>query len=346
MYLLDRAMPWLAKIAFERFERGQRQRIDEMIRVGSEPDPIGAGPGDVVIYPGGVWSERVVRHAIDARERGARIVPVVHDVIPLSHPQFFSRNFNRRFREWITHIAEVADGFVSVSHATSEQLRMNLNKLGLDGRFGDDSFGVFRLGADIANPSEAVRPDLTQIFTGDSGVYLTVGNLEPRKNHAYILDAFEQHWSSGGAARLLVAGRVGWQCAGLVRRLERSRWNGTRLFWMSDLDDSSLAYAYANARALVTASVIEGFGLPIVESMHHGTPVIAADIPIFREVAGSSAEFVSLDDPKHLVGVVDRCEGDADVLPRIDPARAGVLSWNQSAKQLFEQAIAVTGDSD
>jgi len=117
---------------------------------------------------------------------------------------------------------------------------------------------------------------------------LTVGTIEPRKNHRRLLAA----WRTLAAPRprLVVLGRRGWECAEIVADLERAvRDEG--VLWREDVDDETVYAFMAHARALVYPSRFEGFGFPPLEAMALGTPVVAGDTPALREVLGDAARF-------------------------------------------------------
>ncbi|MEM8119924.1 glycosyltransferase, partial [Morganella morganii] len=113
----------------------------------------------------------------------------------------------------------------------------------------------------------SVEPDLLRMFKAKAPVFLMVSTIEPRKNHGYLLDAFERAWAQGSQARLCIAGRIGWKCEALVERVRQHPELNKRLFMFNDLSDKSLEYAYSHAASLVFPSYVEGFGLPLVEAM-------------------------------------------------------------------------------
>ena len=117
---------------------------------------------------------------------------------------------------------------------------------------------------------------------------LMVGTLEPRKGHTQALDAFELLWADGVEANLVIIGHEGWHVEDLVSRLTRHRFAGKYLFWLSQADDHVLSLAYKDRR-LLAASEGEGFGLPLIEAARYGLPILARDLPVFREVAGKHA---------------------------------------------------------
>ena len=125
-----------------------------------------------------------------------------------------------------------------------------------------------------------------------------VGTIEPRKGHAHVLDAFDQLWSRGLDVNLVIVGAEGWRhlrpnmrrvIPQIIARLRSHPEWGRRLFWVSRASDEYLEKIYATSSCLIAAAEGEGFGLPLIEAARHGLPIIARDIPVFREVAGEHA---------------------------------------------------------
>lgn len=140
-------------------------------------------------------------------------------------------------------------------------------------------------------------PEITRLFSAGS-VYLAVGTIEPRKNHEYLLDAFELAWGAGSEARLCIIGRIDWKREALLKRICEHAEFGRRLFMFNEISDSGLQYAYGHAKALVFSSHDEGFGLPLVEAMQRGLPVMGSDIPVFHEIGGDYMAYFALQQPQ------------------------------------------------
>jgi alpha-1,2-rhamnosyltransferase len=140
-------------------------------------------------------------------------------------------------------------------------------------------------------------------------------------------------WRKGGAACLLIAGKVGWQADGLLGRIAKHPELGRRLFVFHDLDDAELVHAYAQAHALIAASYVEGFGLPLVEALGCGLPVVAADIPVFREIGGTAVDFFPLGDAVALAALLGRLESASR--RRVEGWHW--ISWDESTRLLLEK---------
>jgi glycosyltransferase involved in cell wall biosynthesis len=102
------------------------------------------------------------------------------------------------------------------------------------------------------------------------------------------------------------------------------------------VDDNALEYAYANASVLIFPSLAEGFGLPLVEAMQRGLPVIASDIPVFRETGGEFVVYCDIGDSESLARMIHGLEQTGEVPAARDPKDWKWITWRQSAQQLVE----------
>ncbi|MEP7300925.1 MAG: glycosyltransferase [Caldimonas sp.] len=309
--------------------------------------PAEAWPGDIFVgldlHPG-VSSAR--QESLDAwRRRGVKVCFVVYDLLPVVLPDAFSRVVVDAHQRWLEYIARF-DGVIAISKAVADEFMAWLQYHG-PARADALRVGWFHLGHDISTsaPStglpKSAEADLATMALRTS--FLMVGTLEPRKGHGLVLAAFELLWRRGIEANLVIVGRPGWIVDELAARLRSHPQNGARLFWLEDASDEYLERVYARASALIAASVGEGFGLPLVEAARHGLPIVARDIPVFREVAGDGAHYFAAD--IDAAGLADRLRDWLDRFaagehPRSD--RMTTITWKQSTQQLLN---CLTGDS-
>jgi len=280
------------------------------------------------------WAERLKRD-------GVGIVSVIYDLIPLTHPQFYDARLVQVFNEWFDWITRTADGYVAISATVRDQVRDELQR-----RVGPANaealwFDYFHLGSelDLSDASTRVEPRLMRMFDTPEPVFLMVSTIEPRKNHDYLLDAFERAWAAGSKARLCIAGRIGWKCDALLARVRNHPQLNTRLFMFNDLSDTSLEYAYAHARSLVFASWVEGFGLPLVEAMQRGLPAMGSDIPIFREIGGEFMAYFDLAEPQTLADLVMTVENTGQFPAARNVADWQWIGWREASAQLAERTL-------
>jgi alpha-1,2-rhamnosyltransferase len=202
-------------------------------------------------------------------------------------------------------------------------------------------FDYFHLGSelDLSEACAAVESRLTRVFKTPEPVFLMVSTIEPRKNHDYLLDAFERAWASGSQARLCIAGRIGWKCDALLARVRNHPQLNQRLFMFNDLSDTSLEHAYSHASALVFPSWVEGFGLPLVEAMQRGLPAMGSDIPIFREIGGEFMAYFDLAEPQSLADLVTGFERSGQFPAALSVAEWQWIGWREASAQLAERTL-------
>ena len=248
---------------------------------------------------------RHIKQLLDWKLAGARLHFVVYDILPLTHPSHFKAKRVQHFRRWARLIASLADSLLCISRTVQADLQDWLEK-----NFGLSPAQlptqVIALGGDFAKniistaPSVLVQKTLDQL-QGQRWA-LMVGTLEPRKCHAQVLDAFEQLWQQNQPVCLVLIGRVGWQTEALQQRIALHPQLNRKLYWFNNASDSELELFYQQCTGVVAASLAEGYGLPLREAMAHGKPLLARNIPVFREVAGDYAHYFD-DDTATVFGV-------------------------------------------
>jgi len=158
--------------------------------------------------------------------------------------------------------------------------------------------------------------------------------VEPRKGYAQAVAAFELLWTKGYDLRLVIVGKQGWMVRPLTKKLKRHPRLGTHLFWLENISDAYLKGLYAACSCLLVASEGEGFGLPLIEAAQQKLPIMARDLPVFRELAGDHASYFSGTKPEDLAQTV------TDWLKLFNegrhPKSDGMpwLTWRQSAERL------------
>ncbi|UZM13058.1 glycosyltransferase family 4 protein [Pseudomonas kielensis] len=303
--------------------------------------PLQHQAGDQLVLLDSSWHADFFPLAEQLKRDGVGIVSVIYDLIPLTHPQFCDAGLVRVFNEWFDWIAKTADGYVAISATISDQVREEmLRRVGSE-QVAQRWFDHFHLGSelDLTDDALPVEPALKQMFKKKDPVYLMVSTIEPRKNHAYLLDAFELAWAKGSRARLCIAGRIGWKCDALIERIRQHPQLNQRLFMFNALTDKSLEYAYSNATALVFPSYVEGFGLPLVEAMQRGLPAMGSDIPVFREIGGPFMAYFDLDEPQTLVDLMTQMETTGTFPAERDVKEWRWLGWREASAQLVERVL-------
>ncbi len=196
----------------------------------------------------------------------------------------------------------------------------------------------------VAIPNGVRRPPVATIEpASERATVLMVGTIEPRKNHLGVLAAMRLVRDRVRDAELLIVGRAGWRSAEIVEAIGSAEAEGW-VRWLPNAGDLDLAQAYASSTIFVYPSWYEGFGLPILEAMSYGLPVVAGDIPALREAAGDAASFA---DPADEIAIADQISAlleDTDLpadLRSRGLARVAGYSWRNTAEQtrrVYEQA--------
>lgn len=208
--------------------------------------------------------------------QGWKPVFLVHDLIPITHPAFCRPGESDRHRLRMAAVLDSAAGVIANSAATRDALAKLAGQLG---RAPPPSL-VAWLGV-----NEPVAP--ASLPAPQRPVFVMIGTIEGRKNHAVILDLWERLIAELGdrAPQLVLIGQRGWQAAEIFARLDAPVFQG-HVIELGRCDDATMLAWLDHARALLMPSFIEGFGIPVIEALQRGIPVIASDQPVFREIAG------------------------------------------------------------
>jgi len=296
-----------------------------------------AGSGDILLLIDSSWNFPTANAIERAQQNGCLVVPVIHDLIPILYQDFHQEVTKERFTNWFNHLADKADHFMAVSNSSLDDVKTIVRQRGRQA--STIRFESFRLGADFRKVDLSnVSSEIQSRFASDTPVFLSVGTVEPRKNHGVILDAFERLWNQGIDAKWVLAGKPGWMSEDLHERIKLHPENGKRLFWFTGASDDEIGFMYRSARAFIFPSIIEGFGLPIVEAMSQGTPVIASDTRIHREVGGKLCEYFNLDETDSLVGLIEQ-HASRDKKNSIEGVQ--LTSWLESCRQLIGKSLDV-----
>ena len=275
----------------------------------------------------------------DLARQGVRLCFVVFDLLPLLRPDWWPTGMSARFEVWLRRLLGVADTVCCISQSVARELEAWMNGAALSFQYRRPAVRWFHLGADLERsaPSTGWPEAYAKVTdaTDARPTFLMVGTLEPRKGHAEALTAFEALWADGHALNLVIIGKSGWLVDDLIERIRSHPENGGQLFWLNNASDECLEDLYDRATCLLVASEAEGFGLPLIESARRGLPILARDLPVFREVAGSAAYYFADTSDAGLSGSIAHWlalyhEGKAPT-----PDALAWLTWRRSASQLI-----------
>lgn len=212
--------------------------------------------------------------------KSVRILTVVYDVLPLTHPEWFlepptgTENLTKRsaknyFQIYLQAMFALSDQII----LTSDSVKNEISKLG----WGlEPNIKILPLGA--FNNHVQFSPS---VFPGLHTVY--VSTVAPRKGHEELLAAFDLLWNEGFDVTLTLVGNKGWMIEDLIEKIETHPMKNKKLFWRQNLLDSQIDEIYRVSDIAFSVSLGEGFGLSLEEGLNKGLKVIARDIPVFRE---------------------------------------------------------------
>ncbi len=207
---------------------------------------------------------------------------LVHDVIPLAFPQFQRPGTVDDFRARMRRVADLADLVIYNSQASRDAAERHF------AGWGRVPKGIVsHLGTIVPQPA-------TPPILPDGPYFVTLGTIEPRKNHQLLLSIWDQLTRDMATPpTLLIIGSRGWNNAEVFRKLDAQP---PHVIELSGLDDGQVAALVQSARALLFPSHAEGFGMPPAEALTLGTPVVVNTLSVYREILGNKAIYADVND--------------------------------------------------
>lgn len=271
------------------------------------------------------------------RNLGAEIFFVVYDILLVHHPEWWPDGLGQMFEKWLEIVAELSTGLICISQATANEVSEWLQSFSLT-RVDDLQVNSFHLGADIQQslPSDGLPENAEEILATikKRTTFLMVGTVEPRKGYSQALEAFKLLWDKNVAVNLVIVGKRGWNVDKLSQQLSEYNANSNYFYWLNGVSDEFLEKVYSTSTVLLAASEGEGFGLPLIEAAQNQLPIIARDLPVFREVAGESAFYFNGQQPYELSDALEEWLTlfSENKIPTSDDL--SWLTWEESTQQL------------
>ena len=274
-------------------------------------------------------------YSLPVTARGAANVYTLHDLVPLRLPHT-TADRKKTYLALARRIAREADHILTVSdHSRADIMRI----LGVEESRITNLYQSTNIAALMAGVPEAQIAREVEGLLGAPmrGYYLFFGAIEPKKNLVRLLEA---HLTSGSPHPLVIVGAPGWGSAremALIEQLAKLG-DGKRVRWLGYLPRQTLATVIAGARGLVFPSLYEGFGLPVLEAMALGTPVITSNTSSLPEVAGDAALLVDPLDVRSIARAMLAL--DTDDAAVADMARAGLAQAERFSAQAYRARLA------
>jgi glycosyltransferase involved in cell wall biosynthesis len=326
--MVKKCMVWF----YEKLYR--KQPIAELVR---------AAPNEhhVLLLLDASWPYNIWPAVELLRGEGVRIISVIYDLIPITHSHTVVETLAHSFRRWMSYQARSADGVICISRTMASIVQEHLlNMMQALGESRTLPVLSFYLGGalDECREVETIQEKVLALQRIGSAMFLMVGTIEPRKNHRQVLEAFKKLWITGVDARLIIVGREQWKSEELLVEMAELEEAGRALVLIRNASDSDLKWLYENSSALIMASEVEGFGLPIAEARQAGLPIICSDIPVFLEVGGSEVRAFRVGDVDDLVRAIS---GHLESNEERTRRKYQWITWRESTEQLVQAITAL-----
>ncbi|MCT2586228.1 glycosyltransferase family 4 protein [Actinophytocola gossypii] len=285
----------------------------------------------VHLWPGGDTVHAPTPLAPPAPRRGRSLIVTVHDLVPFTHPETLTRRGVSWHQAAIRRAAGRANAIVVPTDAVAEDLH----------RYAPGKATVAVVGHGVADallePVEPAQLHATAVGLGLPSAYvLAVGTVEPRKGLDVLIEAMAQPFAPD--LPLVVVGPRGWGEVDLTALADRHGLAPGRLHVLGRITDADLAVVLRRATVLAAPSRAEGFGLPVLEAMAVGVPVVHTDVPALVEVAGGAGVSVRRGDAKALAaGLRAVLDDPASTARRVESgrSRAQAFTWGHAAAELW-----------
>lgn len=310
---------------FEKYKKSSRPKLDFM-------------KGDILLLLDSSWYLKFWSEIKRFKDQGGKVYNVVYDLIPVTHPEFCDDFLVHVFKKYFFTSIDYVDKYICISKTVANDLELFLKaSLNKATQFPEVSF--FHLGSNFRIRNfqvDDVDVGIKNIFRKNIPIYLIVSTLEPRKNHKYLLKVFDSLWASKKEVGLCIVGRIGWKVDDLMNVLLRHPQLGKKLFLFNDASDADVSYCYQHAKGLLFPSIVEGFGLPIIEGLQRGLPVFASGTNIHKEVGKEMVNYFNNDDPKTLENLIlDHLSNESKYQKKT--GEISIANWNESAAWLWRE---------
>jgi glycosyltransferase involved in cell wall biosynthesis len=283
-------------------------------------------------WPGGDSVHAPTPLAPAGPKRGRNLVVTVHDTVPWTHPETLTARGVRWHRKVISRAVGAASAIVVPTTAVAAELS----------RHAPGPVRVHPIGHGVPRtltepPAEDATDRIRQRLDLPDKYFLAVGTVEPRKGLDVLVDALAR--PTAPDLPLVVVGQPGWGDVDLAALAEKHGLPADRLRILGQCSDAALAVVLRGATALVVPSRAEGFGLPLLEAMAVGVPVVHSDAPALVEVAGGTGVLAGRNDPVSLLRALRKVVADPagnEARVAAAKARAARFTWEHAAREVWQ----------
>lgn len=265
-------------------------------------------------------------------------VIVSHDIAYNHYPEHLRASHLRWYRKWFPRYHRRADRIVAVSQYTADDIiktySLDHTKVSVGYNACPDHYQPIS-----TEQAAAIRAK----YTEGRDYFVYIGSLHPRKNIVNLIQAYNRYREQGGDQVLVLIGNLAWKTDSISLAMSTSAY-GDDIIHLSGIGDEA-SHIVASATALVYVSLFEGFGIPILEAMAAGVPVITSDVSSMPEVAGGAALLVDPHDPAGIATAMKRIIDDKDLTKRLVAAghrRVSDFDWSNTASIVYQACHQAT----
>lgn len=295
-------------------------------------------PGDWYLTADSIWIYPEILEEIRAlKAQDVRTAIVLYDLIPVTSPQWVYPGHRERFMPYAEALPSF-DAVFCISDCVREEFLAFCQERGYQ---VPPHVVTIPMGYQFAQTARPSAPTVPEIAQGEFG--LCVGTLEPRKNHQALLDAFDILWEKGVALSLVIVGKPSFRSEETLARIHRHPLLGKKLFYRSNCDDGELEELYRRCRFTILPSLMEGFGLPLLESLSRGKPCLCSDISVFKNIAGEFGVYCNPTDPRSIVAQIENLGLDRarlEAMTTLISTKYRPPCWEDSAQVILDTLAA------
>lgn len=333
------------------YATGRRVDHDRLRRLISESEKharvVELNEQDTLVILGAFWGYmNTVDRFLESKRGGARIGCYIYDLIPITHPEYCDAALAREFALALAEAVQVADFFLTISEFTAKTLRAFLKQHG----HSDVPVSAVPLAHMLtgkSSTSPAWPKGLDRL--GDRDFALYVSTIEGRKNHIYVLHVWRRLIELGvDVPDLVFVGRMGWRTDGLREILSGNKDLSRRVHIVHDLTDREITSLYGRCLFTVFTSFVEGWGLPVGESLVNHKPCIASSTSSIPEVGGDYVDYI---DPYNVSGGIEVFRRMIEDVGYRESRRKNIAerfqfrSWRQVGEDFFSKIGATDGET-
>jgi glycosyltransferase involved in cell wall biosynthesis len=263
-----------------------------------------------------------------------KLIYTLYDMSFIEHPEWTTAKNRKGCLEGVKRAAAFADEYVAISESTKQAFLQQFPQVMPEkvhiiypaSRFGQPGF------------NQKPKQPRQKVFSSSKRFLLSTGTIEPRKNQAFLLTVYEQYRDRGGEdIPLIFAGKIGWMMDGFEARVAASPWSHD-IHVLGYVSDAELAWLYQYCLVNLYPSHYEGFGLPVLEGMGFGAPVIASARTSMPEIVADAGILVQADDREGWVSALDSILSNPEKRKALNKAsleRKHYFDWNNSLQLLL-----------